>query len=105
MLVNAVSDYSVPLPTPPEEMRKFIVISSGGNVTLNCTATGIPTPSVQWRFKGTVVGLDEQLWFGGHKELQLTDVQLSAAGQYHCVAQNQIGVTEETVEVQVWPGV
>jgi hypothetical protein len=96
-------DSPVPFPTPVEEtIRKFIV-PSGGNVTLECTAMGIPTPWVQWRFKGDLIELNEQAWFTGHKNLQLTDVHLSLGGLYHCIAQNPTGKTEEIIEIEVWP--
>lgn len=78
------------------EMRNQTAVFLGGNVTLACKVDGVPTPTVKWQFKGNFIGLDY--------ELQLRDVQLSAAGKYTCLVENQLGDTIDVIDLEVWPG-
>ena len=69
-------------------------ITEGGNVTLSCNASGMPSPMVSWI---KVVG-------GEHfneSELVFTNVSRSQAGEYRCEASNLCGNASETATIEV----
>ena len=61
-------------------------------VTLTCTSTGIPAPTIQWFKDGiqlpSILITGQDLVFG---ETKLTD-----RGFYHCVAENSVGRVESS---------
>eukprot|EP00118_Oscarella_pearsei_P016938 m.165733 g.165733 ORF g.165733 m.165733 type:complete len:5158 (+) comp38902_c0_seq1:154-15627(+) len=65
----------------------------GGNVTLECIAEGDPQPSLQWKYKGETIGE------GGvamstpgqfHLVVTISEVKVSDAGDYSCIAKNDV---------------
>ena len=80
-------------------MNKSAVI--GSNVTLNCTATGRPTPTITWiknndsyavqsnsRANVIPTPLDDKTI---HSQLLITGVKKEDGGKYQCIAQNSAG--------------
>lgn len=67
-----------------------------GSVTLSVTATGKPTPTVNWYFNGAVVKSNANT-------LTLSKLTLAQAGSYQCVVTNSVGTancTAATVTVR-----
>uniref|UniRef100_A0AAQ6I864 Ig-like domain-containing protein n=1 Tax=Anabas testudineus TaxID=64144 RepID=A0AAQ6I864_ANATE len=64
-------------------VQQVVLVSVGGDATLECQATGVPRPLVHW-FKG---------------ELEQVD-----AGQYSCVASSSAGTSTATVTLDVGVG-
>ncbi|XP_023343155.1 protein amalgam [Eurytemora carolleeae] len=62
-----------------------VLVKQGSMVTVQCTATGNPSPSVTW----TRLNQDKILGEGG--VLQLSDVTHHHAGMYICTADNGVG--------------
>ena len=74
--------------------------NQGDTVTFTVTATGNPTPTIQWLFN------DNPLSGKTDPTFSLPNVQLSNAGQYSAVATSSAGTTKSTVatlNVQVPP--
>ena len=80
-------------------MNKSAVI--GSNVTLNCTATGRPKPTITWiknndsyavqfnpRTKVIPTPLDDKTI---HSQLLITGMKKEDGGKYQCIAQNGAG--------------
>ncbi|KAL1110407.1 hypothetical protein AAG570_007938 [Ranatra chinensis] len=68
----------------------------GENVTLRCTASGDPEPSLAWLFNGRPLGNaseDRPLFFGGEgwTSLSIVDITEADAGEYTCTAENPRG--------------
>ena len=83
--------FSVPPSILPVDNEMVI---EGGNVTMTCSASGFPAPTVYWvktsngdRFNKT--------------ELIFTNISRSEAGEYTCVASNPCNATTELAEVDV----
>ncbi|EDO32002.1 predicted protein, partial [Nematostella vectensis] len=74
-------------------------IIEGESLTLNCTATGCPTPNITWTKQGVSAALRSNIT----TEIihQIASVQKSDAGRYTCAANNEIGAVSRTLSVTV----
>ncbi|KAF7658577.1 hypothetical protein LDENG_00010770 [Lucifuga dentata] len=86
-------------------VQQVVLVAVGGDATLECQATGIPPPLVQW-YKGELeVGsapfVDQDVHRG---TLQIRGVQEVDAGQYSCVATSSAGSSSGTVILEVGAG-
>ena len=77
----------------------------GGDVTLTCSATGVPAPQIMWeRTNQTggrmlVPGSDINALRSG--DLPLTNLQQGDTGLYHCVADNQVDRIESSAMIRI----
>lgn len=75
--------------SPPKITKKAsqetsIVVGQGENVTLKCSlSSGIPTPTIKWKFDSEILGHTE--------ELNLSQVLSDKDGIYTCLAVNEYG--------------
>uniref|UniRef100_A0A8C4IV11 Hemicentin-2 n=1 Tax=Dicentrarchus labrax TaxID=13489 RepID=A0A8C4IV11_DICLA len=85
--------------------QQAVVVSVGGDATLECQATGIPPPLVHW-FKGELeVGSAPFVEQDVHRgTLHIRGVQEVDAGQYSCVASSSAGTSTGTVSLEVGAG-
>ncbi|KAH7697768.1 Protein HIM-4 d, partial [Aphelenchoides avenae] len=81
----------------------------GGSVTLFCNATGNPTPALSWSYGGRqiVPSPDGIRITPKGNRLDIPRLELSDAGEYTCVAKNEVSRAEASiiVEVLVPPGI
>ena len=68
-------------------------VTEGDNVTLSCSASGIPSPMVSW-FKADGQRIDAS-------EFVLTNINRSESGEYRCEASNECGNASETATIDV----
>lgn len=59
-----------------------LTVNAGGNVVLCAAAVGTPAPVYQWQFNGT------NLASRTNSQLSLTNIPVTAAGSYRCIASN-----------------
>ena len=64
------------------------------NVTLTCTASGIPSPTVSWIKVGSGARFNRS-------ELVFTNIKRSEAGEYRCEASNECGNASESAGIDV----
>ena len=69
-------------------------ITEGGNVTLSCNVSGIPSPMVSWIKVDGGERFDES-------DLVFTNISRTQAGEYRCEASNQCGNASETATIEV----
>ena len=69
-------------------------VTEGDNLSLTCTASGMPQPKVSW------IKLGGQLHYG--HMLEVTHINRTEAGNYKCEASNECGNATEmaTIDVQ-----
>ena len=67
-----------------------------GNVTLRCSATGLPAPDVQWTKNGTVLKKQQSTAI-----LSLNDVTDHDEGVYRCAVNNSGGSNYSDVKIKV----
>ncbi|KRZ30000.1 Protein sidekick -like protein [Trichinella pseudospiralis] len=82
---------------PHIEQLSNVTASVGQDVTLSCDALGWPKPTVQWYFNGIEVNGTNT----GSGLLLLPKVEIKDAGWYTCVANNQYGVTDGRLYLNV----
>uniref|UniRef100_A0A672JGQ1 Neurotrimin n=1 Tax=Salarias fasciatus TaxID=181472 RepID=A0A672JGQ1_SALFA len=83
---------------PPKiiNLSKDLVVNEGSNVTLMCSASGKPEPSISWRLisaSGDVASDDEYL--------EIPSISRQRAGTYECSAVNDIDTDVRTVDITV----
>uniref|UniRef100_A0A8D2ZR19 Hemicentin-1 n=1 Tax=Scophthalmus maximus TaxID=52904 RepID=A0A8D2ZR19_SCOMX len=85
--------------------QQDVLVSVGGDATLECQATGVPSPLVHW-FKGELeVGSAPFVEQDVHRgTLLIRGVQEVDAGQYSCVASSSAGSSAGTVTLEVGAG-
>ena len=69
-------------------------LTEGGNVTLSCNASGIPSPFVSWIKVGSNQRTNETV-------LVLTNINRSEAGEYRCEASNLCFSASESAVIDV----
>ena len=78
-----------------QEEDKSLVRSVGSDLTLRCSATGFPQPSVSW-YK------DDTLLRGtSGDKIHFRSLSSRDSGAYSCVAQNIIGTSSQTFTLNV----
>ena len=83
------------LSTVPSEIEAMHdqKVTEDGNLTLTCTASGMPQPKVSWiKPNGQSVS--------GHV-LQFVNINRSEAGEYKCVASNECGNATKMANIDV----
>ena len=70
------------------------MVLEGGNVTLTCSASGFPAPTVYWVKTSNGDRFNET-------ELVFTNISRGEAGEYKCVASNPCNTTTELADVDV----
>jgi len=70
------------------------IIFSGTSISLECVATGIPSPETRWTFNRTITKV-----MG--KTFDIKNAISADSGFYTCTATNSIGETEKTMSVSV----
>ncbi|KAG5853698.1 hypothetical protein ANANG_G00028840 [Anguilla anguilla] len=87
-------------PTPPRAsiLQADMVKVEGDSVTLQCQATGYPTPTIAWSKLRAPLPWQHKVTDG---TLFLQNVGRQDSGQYICNATNAAGFDEATVQVEV----
>ncbi|XP_067377843.1 hemicentin-1 isoform X1 [Channa argus] len=86
-------------------VQQVVHVSVGGDATLECRATGVPSPLVHW-FKGELeVGSAPFVEQDVHRgTLHIRGAQEVDAGQYSCVASSSAGTSTGAVTLDVGVG-
>ncbi|KAI1893214.1 hypothetical protein AGOR_G00121390 [Albula goreensis] len=77
-------------------------ILAGADVFFNCTATGNPVPSIEWKH-GPAKNVQIQT-SGAVSVLRISAVTENQAGNYTCIAKNSLGETREVFTLTVSRG-
>ena len=97
-VTSATATLTVQVPVSISAAPASQTVLAGTDVTFNVTASGLPAPSYQWRKNGVpITGATTA-------SLQLTSVQLAAAGDYDVMVSNVLGSSTSvaaTLAVQV----
>ncbi|KAL5019791.1 hypothetical protein ScPMuIL_002683 [Solemya velum] len=95
-------------PTVVESLTGNLAVSQDQTLTLTCTAYGYPFAAITWLKDGRVISAtsDNRVTFISDPpspayRIQITDVRASDAGQYTCVATNNLNTAGDRKSVDV----
>ncbi|XP_044938536.1 hemicentin-2 isoform X2 [Mustela putorius furo] len=71
--------------------------SQGMEVSISCSASGYPPPHISWSREGHALQEDSRIRVDAQGTLTIQDVAPEDAGNYSCLAVNEVGTDEETV--------
>ena len=72
--------------------------TEGESVTLCCTATGNPEPTMSWTTNGSPIRSNVRISLSDDKtKLTFTNVKRTDSGEYRCVATNSLGNVSSNV--------
>uniref|UniRef100_A0A8C9DLV3 Hemicentin-1 n=1 Tax=Prolemur simus TaxID=1328070 RepID=A0A8C9DLV3_PROSS len=99
---------SLTLQSPPMITLEPVgtVVDAGGNIILNCQATGEPPPTITWSRQGHSIPWDDRVTVLSNNSLHIAAAQREDASDYECVARNLMGsvLVRVPVIVQVHGG-
>ena len=97
LTTDTLTNSTIPIITVPPTNMEVIV---GKNITLECAATGHPTPSVFWErvFSRTFPRSDHILPSGA---LSIGPVMVADGGRYRCIAENSEGMVQADAIIMV----
>lgn len=79
-----------------------VTVTKGGDVTLHCTADGVPRPAITWLKDGRpITGQHGAKVLNEGSLLQIKDAKLSDTGRYTCFAVNVAGQSESKHDIIV----
>nr|XP_015827628.2 hemicentin-1 [Nothobranchius furzeri] len=82
--------------------QQVVLVSVGGDATLECQAAGVPPPLVHWLKGELEVGSAPFVEQDEHRgTLKIRGVQELDAGQYTCVARSSAGSSSGTISLEV----
>ncbi|XP_077001740.1 matrix-remodeling-associated protein 5 [Tamandua tetradactyla] len=88
-----------------DPVNEKITAMAGHTISLNCSATGTPPPTLLWLLpNGTELPSGKQLQRFYHKKdgmLHISSLSFADAGAYRCVAHNSAGHSERLVSLKV----
>ncbi|GAB6021000.1 Down syndrome cell adhesion molecule-like protein 1, variant 3 [Chamberlinius hualienensis] len=86
-----------------------VTLQPGFSASISCTANGIPTPSIQWKFNGDEIKNNYKYEIainyeakGVRSELKINRLSIEDGGLYSCVANNNAWTTEHTSRINVY---
>ncbi|XP_053328822.1 hemicentin-2 [Spea bombifrons] len=94
--------YAAPVITGNTPVPKQFSVTGGDRVTMECMASGKPTPSVTWLKDGYPLGSTQDLVLDNKgQQLTIFNAQPSHSGRYVCVAVNAAGQVDMKYELSV----
>ncbi|OXB56883.1 hypothetical protein ASZ78_013391 [Callipepla squamata] len=73
------------------------------SITIGCTATGIPSPQINWLKNGLPLSLSSRIrLLSAGQIVRLIRVQMSDSGVYTCVASSRAGVDNKHYKLQIF---
>ena len=92
------------VPTAVVHPGGVVMVAEGSDLTLNCSASGRPTPATYWLRDGQLLGESPRLSLHrlpGSSLLVVRSVSTADGGTYLCYGNNSVGTDTETVAVTV----
>ncbi|XP_056130967.1 neurofascin homolog (chicken) a [Lampris incognitus] len=77
------------------------MVLRGEQLLLECIAAGLPTPSIIWFKKGGELPVQKVKYDNYNKTLRIVSVSEEDAGEYVCMANNDVGSIRHSISVQV----
>ncbi|KAK2908097.1 hemicentin-1 isoform X2 [Channa argus] len=100
--VYSLQVYVRPSISHSEGDNNDVIVTKGGDVTLQCAAMGVPQPAITWLKDGRpITGQNSAIVLSEGKLLQIKDAKVSDTGRYTCIAVNVAGQADSKHDVTV----
>ena len=88
-----------PDPAAPRftETPQTVLVTAGDKAILECSATGIPTPTIRWLRNNQIIAMDARVTQTRNDSLVINDVQEYDRGDYTCEASNGMDSSPQRV--------
>ncbi|PIK50130.1 putative hemicentin-2 [Apostichopus japonicus] len=97
---EAASSYvTVQVPPEVEVFPVEVTLDLGSNVVLHCSASGDPTPTLEWEKDDKEFVLTDNVKILTNFSLEIRNFRRENAGSYQCMARNEAGSTQGTAVV------
>ncbi|XP_056379622.1 hemicentin-1 isoform X2 [Hyla sarda] len=94
---------NVHVPPSIKDGRTLVTTLINRPATLDCTATGIPSPRISWRKDGSILdGNSERYFVSGSGSLYFPLTDITDSGHYVCLATNAAGSSQRKIELMVY---
>uniref|UniRef100_A0A3Q2VAJ1 Neural cell adhesion molecule L1 n=1 Tax=Haplochromis burtoni TaxID=8153 RepID=A0A3Q2VAJ1_HAPBU len=77
------------------------MVLRGQTLELECIAEGLPTPDISWQKEGGELPSNRVSYQNFKKTLKISDVNENDAGNFRCIATNNLGTVHHTIKVTV----
>ncbi|XP_051581270.1 hemicentin-1-like isoform X1 [Myxocyprinus asiaticus] len=104
---NAMKEYSLQVYVRPSISSSAQgpdeeTVARGGDVTLQCEADGVPSPTITWMKDGRPLSTSRRAQILNEgRLLRIQDAQVADTGRYTCIAVNVAGQTDRKYDVNV----
>ncbi|KAK2835266.1 hypothetical protein Q5P01_015750 [Channa striata] len=79
-----------------------VIVTKGGDVTLQCAAEGVPRPAITWLKDGRpITSQHSATVLNEGKLLEIKDAKVSDTGRYTCIAVNVAGQADSKYDISV----
>ncbi|XP_043914327.1 hemicentin-2 isoform X2 [Protopterus annectens] len=83
------------------ELNSYQMEPLGGNAVLNCEVHGDPKPIIHWNRNSRPLPVNSHMRQLSNGSLIIYGTENSDAGEYRCVAENEVGVVEKKVTLML----
>ncbi|XP_078083679.1 hemicentin-1-like [Mustelus asterias] len=87
------------------EDQTSVTVIEGNSLSLFCECSGIPSPTLEWQKDGMSLSTPKDgriTILSGRQMLQVSNTQLSDAGNYTCIGTNLAGTSQKDYRVEVY---
>lgn len=78
-----------------------VTAASNTTITIKCTATGVPTPSVTWTKDGVKIVPGDEFYVTYEGSLVLKETDVDDSAEYTCVVKNKFGKDNTSSVVKI----
>uniref|UniRef100_A0A8C6UDW1 Neuronal cell adhesion molecule n=1 Tax=Neogobius melanostomus TaxID=47308 RepID=A0A8C6UDW1_9GOBI len=85
----------------PSGQSSSKVVLRGQVLEMECIAEGLPTPEISWTKVSGELPAERTSYLHYQKTLRIVNVSEADAGEYRCIARNELGSVHQTIHVAV----
>ncbi|XP_075038771.1 hemicentin-1 [Mixophyes fleayi] len=94
---------NIHVPPSIKEGPNLVTTFDNNPATLECIATGVPSPRISWRKHGSILhGNSERYFISESGSLYFPSADITDSGQYSCLATNAAGSNQRQIELLVF---
>uniref|UniRef100_A0A8C6UE34 Neuronal cell adhesion molecule n=1 Tax=Neogobius melanostomus TaxID=47308 RepID=A0A8C6UE34_9GOBI len=101
LILKEPTDERRPTFLTPSGQSSSKVVLRGQVLEMECIAEGLPTPEISWTKVSGELPAERTSYLHYQKTLRIVNVSEADAGEYRCIARNELGSVHQTIHVAV----